>query len=338
MPTVHLCSVAETVAGGDAGFCADLQAMRALARRDTFGHWRLGDDPAAADLVLFVESARDGGPAGLRFEGVRRDPLYRRFRAKAFLYSALDWPVAFVPGVFPSIERGRCWRSRARSGAYLGIENEHVARQCMRDDGAAPRLLASFLGCTSRARVRHRLLALHDPAFHVQDNTAAFLGAIQAGRTDDVERMKREFAALSAASRFILCPRGRGVSSIRLFEAMQLGRVPVVLADGWVPPDGPDWSSFLVRVRERDVAALPALLRALDPSAAARGRAARRAWEQWFAPEVLFHRICSACHEMLGPRVPLWATQGLCYLQLLEPPHRRRTLSGLLRPRAGARP
>jgi hypothetical protein len=311
MPKVHLRSVAEVLNGVDPAFGADVRHLRELARRDAFGRFQLTEDPAEADLLLFVESARDEGPAGFHFEGVRRDPLYRRFRGKAFLYSALDWPVAFVPGVFPSLERGWCGRSRARSGAYLGAGNPHIEARLPLASTAAPvRYLASFVGCTSNAPVRYRLLELDDPAIHIADKTAAFLGALREGRADDLDLLKREFAEISADSRFILCPRGRGVSSIRLFEAMQLGRVPVVLADGWVPPDGPDWDSFLVRVPERHVTRLPALLRGHDATARARGAAARREWERWFAPDVLFHRICEACHDMQARRLPLWVTQG----------------------------
>jgi hypothetical protein len=331
MPKVHLQSVAETLPGVDPAFGSELRSLRELAQRDVFGRYTLTDDPVEADLLLFVESARDHGPAGDHFEGVRRDPLYRRFRDKAFLYSALDWPVAFVPGVFPSIERGWCWRSRARSGAYLGVENTYIEPRIFPPDSDAPHFLASFVGCTSRARVRFRLLEINDPTIHVVDNTMAFLGALEAGLAGEVDRLKREFSEISAASRFILCPRGRGVSSIRLFEAMQMGRVPVVLADGWVPPDGPDWDSFLVRVPERDVGRLPELLRRLDPTAAVRAAAARRAWEAWFAPDVLFHRICQSCDEMRNRRVPLWLTQGLCYLHFLRPLHGRRLVRNLLR-------
>ena len=332
MPKVHLQSVAEKLPGVDPAFGSELRILRDLARRDVFGRYTVTDDPSEADLLIFVESARDDGPAGHHFEVVRRDPLYRRFRGKSFLYSALDWPVPFVPGVYPSIERGWCWRSRARSGAYFGAQNTHVERRPFPPGAAPPHFLASFVGCTSRTRVRFRLLELADPAIRIVDNTAAFLSALEAGRAGDVDRLKREFAEISAASRFILCPRGRGVSSIRLFEAMQMGRVPVVLADGWVPPDGPDWDSFLVRVPERDVGRLPELLRRLDASAPVRAAAARREWEAWFAPDVLFHRICESCDDMRSRRVPLWVTQGLCYLHFLRPLHGRRILRKLLRP------
>src|SRR6185503_8993594 len=100
MPKVHLHSVAEALPGVDPDFGSDVRQLRELARRDVFGQYTLTEDPAEADLLLFVESARDDGPAGILFEGVRRDPLYRRFRSKTCLYSALDWPVTFVPGVY----------------------------------------------------------------------------------------------------------------------------------------------------------------------------------------------------------------------------------------------
>ena len=61
-------------------------------------------------------------------------------------------------------------------------------------------------------------------------------------------------------SAFVLCPRGGGTSTFRLFETMMLGRVPVILSDQWVPRVGPDWESFSLRVMERDVSKVPRLL------------------------------------------------------------------------------
>ena len=43
---------------------------------------------------------------------------------------------------------------------------------------------------------------------------------------------------------------------------MMLGRVPVIVSDQWVPPDGPDWESFSMRVKEREVDTIPAMLEA----------------------------------------------------------------------------
>jgi len=337
MVRIHLCSVAEEP-GIDPAFTAELRQLRACAALDSVARHQLCADPEAAELVLFVESARDDGPAGRHFEAVRAAPLYRRLRHKAFLYSALDHPLPFVPGIFPSIERRWLQPSRAASGAYLTVDNRHVLARAGRASRHAAPLLASFVGCTSGARVRFRLLELDAPDVHVEDTTAAFLGALECGDHEALDALKRAYAKRSLASRFVLCPRGRGVGSIRLFETMSLGRAPVVLSDGWVPPAGPDWDSFLVRVPEDEVANLPELLRRLDPGSAARGRAARRAFDAWFAPRVLFDRLTES---LLALQARPRAGTALCTLQLLRPlhagPSARRFLRRVMAPLRGLR-
>ena len=113
MPKVCLRSIAETGPAPEPGFLLELNRLRTLAARDRTGRYQLTDDPAAADFILFVESSRYDGPSGFYFEGIRRDPVYRRFRDKSLIHSGFGFPIPFVPGIFPSIERTWCWRSRA---------------------------------------------------------------------------------------------------------------------------------------------------------------------------------------------------------------------------------
>ena len=194
------------------------------------------------------------------------------------------------------------------------------------------RYLASFVGCMSNQAVRLRLLEIRDESFWIVDNTEAFLSAIRGGRDDELDRLKRQYAERLAASQFVLCPRGYGTSSIRLFEAMEMGRAAVVLSDLWVPPEGPRWEDFIIRVRERDARKLPAILREHEGTSAARGESARRAWKEWYSPDRLFHNLCATCEDMLQRRrVPEWATRWLCYLHFARPSHARRLLRGLRR-------
>lgn len=101
-------------------------------------------------------------------------------------------------------------------------------------------------------------------------------------------------------SRFVLCPRGKGTSSIRLYEALASGCVPVILSDQWVAPEGPAWESFSIRWPESDAAGLVATLEERDARWQEMGRAARAAYDQFFAPEVAFHRLIENCSELLG--------------------------------------
>jgi len=103
-------------------------------------------------------------------------------------------------------------------------------------------------------------------------------------------------------SKFVLCPRGIATSSYRCYEAMALGRVPVILSDAWVPPAGPDWGEFALIVAEDRIADLPDILRAHEPHWRAMGRAARAAWEEWFAPEIITYRVLRSIEAILLTR------------------------------------
>jgi hypothetical protein len=60
----------------------------------------------------------------------------------------------------------------------------------------------------------------------------------------------RRFVELMCRSVFALCPRGYGRTSYRMYEAMQLGCIPVYIYDEpWLPyTDELDWRQFAVLV------------------------------------------------------------------------------------------
>ena len=334
MTHVNLRSVAEGLEGVADHHRYPVRRLRELAACDRFGEYGLSDDPDAADLIVFAESHDWDSPSGPYFEAIRRDPVYRRHRDRAFVHSGRDWPVPMVRGVFASIERGWNPGGRGRSGSYLTQPNGAVEAAAA-DPGApgvaAASILGSFVGSVSRTPVRRALLALRDPDLRLADNTAAFVGAVRGGDTATVDGLRQAYARTLLDSRFVLCPRGYGASSIRLFEAMQLGRAPVILSDAWVPPAGPDWGAFSLRVAERDVGRIGDILRERAGEAEGRGRLARAAWEEWFGPRVLFHRICQACQSIRDGSPPEWATRWLCYVHFGRPLHARPLLRRLLK-------
>ena len=87
-------------------------------------------------------------------------------------------------------------------------------------------------------------------------------------------------------SHFAIAPRGDRVYSYRVVEAMAMGSVPVVLADGYVFPfeDVINWTAAAVHVPEADVASLPRILAALPLAHVCEMRvAAFNAYEQYLA-------------------------------------------------------
>jgi hypothetical protein len=83
---------------------------------------------------------------------------------------------------------------------------------------------------------------------------------------------------------------------------MQAARVPVILNDDWVAPEGPAWDSFSLRVPEAEADRVPQLIREHDKRWPEMAREARRNWEEWFAPEVVFHRMVESCADILRTR------------------------------------
>jgi hypothetical protein len=104
-----------------------------------------------------------------------------------------------------------------------------------------------------------------------------------------------------ANSKFVLAPRGLGTSTWRLFEAMRMARCPVIISDAWVPPEGINWDSCSIRLRESDVAELPTILEARESDAAQLGQNALYEWQRCFSMEGAFGWICrqlAECHRI----------------------------------------
>ncbi len=301
----------------------DLEGMRESAWADRFGVHQVIEDPEKADLIIFIET--DGG-AGHYFHRVKGHPLYRQFRQKCFLFAAGDKIVPFLPGVYASIERRWYWPAWTRSGFYPGIKESGDFRF---HPDQTPSNLYSFVGATNTHPVRQRIMQLDGPGAILIDTHAESL-AIERGEIPSVppeEFVARYLRAIEDCM-FVLCPRGGGTSTFRLFESMMLGRVPVIIADEWVPPVGPDWESFSVRVPEAEVDGMPALLESRAGESAEMGAAAREAWLDWFAVGASFHRTVEWCLDLARAAPARRGFRRLApYLQMLRPYHAARSVA-----------
>jgi hypothetical protein len=305
---------------------APLEEAKKCAELDRFRIHSLVSDVGSADLIIFVEFYG----AGWYFERVRRHPLVRRYREKCFLFCANPLVIPFLPGVYTGVEK--MWASsRTRPGFYLGrTQNQFTTYTPPAHD--LPYLF-SFMGSVRNAPVRANLSTIFHPRSFFQDTGKDF-DRILERRMDRHERLDydRRYAELTKASKFVLCPRGVSASSIRLFETMRMGRVPVILSDRWVRPVGPRWDQFSLQVRERDFALLPRLLEEREPAAVEMGQAARQEWERWFAEDVLFHRLTELCLDIQQKRkLPERWARWTAYLHYLQPFHFRRLIGKTLR-------
>jgi len=110
--------------------------------------------------------------------------------------------------------------------------------------------LASFVGVIDNYPIRRTMRAVcTGPEFSVGSTATS-----------------AEFQRLMANSKFALCPRGYGPTSYRLYEAIQMGCVPVYIYDEPHLPyaDELDWSEFCVLVPESELGRLPNTLKEIS--------------------------------------------------------------------------
>jgi hypothetical protein len=307
---------------------APLQDLRESAAVDRFGVHGLTTDAASADVILFVESYG----AGWHFERVRRHPLTRRYRKNCFIFCSNPFVIPFLPGVYTGIDR-RWISRRVVPGFYLDVPKSRFTTFTAPSHDLP--YLFSFMGSVGTAPVRRQIAQLTHPRAFFQDTAADFARALH-GKMAAREQQdyQRRYAEVTKASKFVLCPRGLSVSSIRLFETMRMGRSPVILADGWVAPPGPAWEAFSITVPERDWRRIPEILEAREQDAVAMGERARAEWLEWFSREVAFHRVVESCLAIRDHRVvPEQLARWPVYLQYLRPFHFRK-LAGRLKTNA----
>ena len=148
-------------------------------------------------------------------------------------------------------------------------------------DPAERPVLASFVGAyaphyVSDTRLRLRVLAQaegfvigHTDAWHYEDIVYRHqvLGEPIAADAAADDRTRR-YNALLSSSRFSLCPAGAGANTLRLWESLAAGAVPVLCGPAPALPCGGtladiDWDAIVLRVADDEIADLPRRLAAV---------------------------------------------------------------------------
>jgi hypothetical protein len=244
------------------------------------------DSAEAADAILVFDPERDPYARWLR-----NHPVVHAYPHKCFSYSELDSPFPYLPGIHVSASRKTWFPERVQTYAYISYgPSEPLRNPFIRFEPDTPKkYLFSFMGRATH-RCRRRILT-HD--FNREDiliecpDYHHWAG----NRGERHKAQQQRYGQVARESWFAICPRGDGLGSIRLFEMMEMGICPVIISDDWRLPEGPDWGSFAEFVKEEEVERLVEILDPRREQALHKGRLAREAWLEWFAPERQFDRI-----------------------------------------------
>lgn len=263
-------------------FLADQQAAASTGHSFTA-------DGETADVIIFTQAHMLGDD--WRLNRLLTHPLCRAFPERAFIYDERDMPWCALPGVYVSAPASQFRRAYQAAWSYQQVQE-------LRPSGS-PDLLFSLIASPTHA-CREPLFSLHHPDSVVR----RVEGFVFFDRTSPgFAQRKTDFANTLGRSRFVLCPRGAGTSSFRLYETLSAGRVPVIISDDWVPPKGPDWDRICIRWPERTTSGLVEALEAALPRWPAMSLAAREAFETFFSRSASHRHIIEICAQMAAAGV-----------------------------------
>jgi hypothetical protein len=222
-----------------------------------------------------------------RLRAIRDHPVARRHWDRVMVYDERDVPWRSFPGVYVGMTARAFDERTQRAWGYVTLSKSP-------ERTVDPDLLFSFVG-SNTAACRQPLLKLrHRDAVIEEVHGFMFWDEAVPGFAARRER----FQEVLARSRFVLCPRGRGTSSIRLYETLAAGRVPVIISDDWVAPRGPDWAACSIRWPEGRIEGLVEQLEEMDGDWPTMSAAAAREYDEFFAADATFHRLVELCREL----------------------------------------
>jgi hypothetical protein len=246
--------------------------------------FHLANDSENADFILFVESSEP------YLGDVYRSPIFNRHHHRSFVYNSNDDVVPVLPGMYTGIV------SPARLpdlqlAAYFIRSFDNRALGPRFDDAKRPTRLFSFVGNAKFApEVRRRILALQHP------------DAVLLDRSSGVRDNDLDYVGMLRDSLFVLCPKSLQPATWRIYETMMAARVPVIIADEWAPPRDIDWTSFSLRVSERDIESVPSVCAANVSRAQEMGLRARQEWETHCSLESAFGWVGRRLRELREAR------------------------------------
>lgn len=111
-------------------------------------------------------------------------------------------------------------------------------------------ILVSFVGSYTTHPIRKIMKEnitgeyfIYRPAYHID-------------RDEETRKEEQqEYKYILERSTFSLCPRGSSPSSVRFWESLAAGCIPVLISDDWQLPEW-DWNNTIIRIKEEDIKTL----------------------------------------------------------------------------------
>jgi hypothetical protein len=136
-------------------------------------------------------------------------------------------------------------------------------------------ILASFIGANTND-IRSQLLALNsEPGFIIKITDKWHFENVVRQQieksilTYNIDNTVEDYNKLLSDSVFSLCPVGTGSNTLRLWESLAVGSIPVLFSQAALMPCGGnlpiiDWDKIVIRISDDQIKELPQLLRSIS--------------------------------------------------------------------------
>jgi hypothetical protein len=301
---------------GEIGLLRELMADSRTSRCEEVA------DPGEADLILIAGILEKD-----TFKNLRLNDVWKQYPEKSFGYGETDNVPSFLHGVYSSATRAKGVLHRIQSCGYMAHNawRQNPCTLAMPFYQQPKKYLFSFIGRNSHP-VRKRLFQVSWPGGDVvvEDTTTSYEYFTDCGQKH--QEMQAHFWKILSQSKFALCPRGAGASSIRLFEAMHAGVAPVIFSDAWIPPAGPDWKKFAIFIPEHEIGRTHEILKSHESEWEERGKIAAAAYQQWFAHGEAWRQLLAAIEEIrFSQKIPeKWFVRARHFIYCFERLHEGR--------------
>lgn len=245
---------------------------------------QLTDNPSTADWILLTDIFNLD-----QFDQIPHHSLVKKYPEKVLIITESDQPIEVWPGLYTSGLKMKTDKRLVNGWFYpyfrVRFPNNTIL-QIKNPEPLEKKYLASFVGYPSHI-IRIKLNKIWKDHPDINISVAKGYHHFATENKISAETAQMNFLNTLRSSHFSLCPRGRGPSSIRLFESMQLGIAPVIISDNWLPPSFIHWESCSVIIKENQIKEIDAILNPLKGQSEEMGRNARNIFLEYFSPECL---------------------------------------------------
>jgi hypothetical protein len=252
------------------------ELIKDLSKQDTQKQHHVVDCPDKADIILFISDRR------FYHSAIFCSEIYKQHSEKCLIFDFHDRTIPRIPGLYATIPTYLHSCPIYEYGFYPSNYGCFDLDNAMKSFGGYEYLFSFMGNVNTYPSLRSQVLNLKHPRAYLKDTSK--------------EAPVELFSNIMMSSKFVLCPRGIAPLTIRLFETMRAGRVPVIISDEWRENKiAGNWKDFSIVIPEKDVDLIPSILEKLEPQSLEMGEKARLVWESNFSPSHGFHWIVETC-------------------------------------------